>query len=937
MENRSQKLDSKVENWLAIIKDFYEKDRKIGDYKKEEPFLKIFLARLEEEEKDGRLSFYKLEEPIAKGGSGIVFRASHNHIAHQQLAIKFSRPIFDPEIRSGLEAEIEVIPLLDHFNIIKMVDAGKLEVNSGQSITPPLYYIVEPYILNAKGLLSYIDKLSVIDGEINNDLLDAVLLKFTDIVQQWVYALAHIHNAGFIYLDVKPENVVVDNKGHLLVIDFGTAIKADETDPTPTPVSFSSAYAHPKLQKLVEKTSTGRLRPAIKKMDIKFEFDYYALGKSILELLQKISANHPHDFPQRPLFKSLYFLATRLLDGQNIKPIKAIDARDKFDELPEVFENLEIDDYATIKYMNLDDVVKDLDKELGRWALENGVPELQTFPASTIRVVPNLNTAMTDRLVSLIEHPLIGRLKVVSQLGLVTLIYPTADHSRYDHTLGAYTYTRYYVTALFHDSQNCIFRNLINEQDVKAVLLAAIFHDLGQYPLAHDLQEVHRKIFNHSKISASLLYDPMPDKKGRTLKDIIENEVTGWGVKIDQVKKILEAQSSHSLLNSNQSVQDFKADMLSAIIDGPIDADKADYIIRDSINTRVPYGEQLDIDRLLSVLTTVRIPPQQSKVNKVTIGVYEKGVASASAFSLARYLLHASVYWHHTSRILKAMLQYATVILLPKEVFETYPDEGKIDEIYEKLVNFIKKETIPPNDFLPKVSSYKTKEANSKVDLNAIPSDDAMADISRPDKEPVVNWYPGLCRSDWQMLNWLKRLSSTEDSKLGIALIDLILKRDLYKRVYTIQNESAGTSDNSKLIDKLQDLKWPEKLKLSQAVQQAIQEKFNKQKSTTETKLYPSSDEVQKILNENLAVLVDIPNYKKLTYDRPLIYVPELQSKTYYKEVPAAPSHNLTNALNYLMKSTAPIRVLCHPELRQWIGYFITPDEMRSIITNAIE
>jgi HD superfamily phosphohydrolase/serine/threonine protein kinase len=931
MENRGEKMDSKVESWLAGIRALYEKDRKLEEYKKEEPYLRLFLNKLEEEQKPGgKLSLYKLGEPKAKGGSGIVFTMAHNHVDTQQLIIKFSRPTFELDLKTGLENEIEVLPQLNHFNIIKVIDLGKIEIKSGQLVDPPLHYIIEPNVSNEVNLSVFVDELANQVKESNDDLLDDALRKLVDIIQQWVCALSYIHKSDFVYLDVKPDNAVVDKDGRLLIIDFGTTLKKVKADPTPTPISFSSSFAHPDLQKIVNKISSSRLRPSIRRMDLKAEFDYYALGKSILKLLQRLCIKYPHDFPQRPMFKSLYFLATRLLDGQN-EPPENTDDRKKSLELPEVFETLEKDDYKTIKYVNLDDVKRDLEKELGKWNLENEIPELTTYPASTIRVVPDLNTAKTERLLSLIEHPLIGRLNVVSQLGLVTLIYPTANHSRYDHVLGAYTYTRYYVTALFHDTQNCMFRNLIDEKDVKAVLLASFLHDLGQYPLAHDLEEVHKQIFNHSEISTALLEDTMKDKKGRTLKDIIENEETGWGVKINQVKKILEAQSSDRGLVRNQTVQDLKDDLLSAIIDGPIDADKADYIIRDSINARVPYGAQLDIERLLSVLTTARI---KHPVYKVTVGVYEKGIASASAFSLARYLLHASVYWHHTSRILKAMLQYATVMLLPKEVFDVEADQNKIDEIHQRLIEFIKKDLIPPNDALPRNIPVQ-KPKNLKMDPNAKPTDDASNDISRQEKEMYVDWYPGMCRTDWQMLFWLKRLPPTAESSRGIDLIDMILRRDLYKRVYTLQNEGKESTDDAKIVDRLQGLKWREKIKLSNNMQKAIQEILNKQDGA-ETQLQPSADRVQEILKEKLAIIVDIPHYKKFSKDRPLIYVPELQSKTYYTDISATPSNNLSDGLEALMKSTAPVRVLSHPELRQWIGYWILPDEMRSILVKAM-
>ena len=931
IHQKEELLDKEVENWLLEITKLYEKDGKIEAFEKEKQCLRAYLIKLQEETKPfGKLSMCKLEGPYRRGGTAIVFMATHTRIKNQKLALKFNRPRKEGDTLKLIENELDILPKLEHSNIIKVLDVEKFDIGSS---CPQLLVILEPFIVGAHSLREYAESLSYFGKEITADLLDASLFKLILVLRQWVEALNYIHESGYVYLDVKPDNAIVDKDGHLVIIDFGTTQRIDPEDESPTEIFFSEPYAHPRIKRRFERTSTNRVRAAMKRKDLTFELDYYALGKSILELLEIISINHPHDFPQRPLFRSLHFLATRLLDGQNKKTYRVDSQLDKKVHLDEVFDGLTEEDYTTIKYENLKEVIRDLNKELGSWDPENIIPELKIFPSSTLRVIPDMNTALSDRLVDLIEHPLVARLKLVSQLGLATLVYPTADHSRYDHILGSYTYTRYYIMALFNDSQNCMFRNLINEDDIKAALLASMLHDLGQYPLAHDLQEVHPRIFDHTNISIDLLSNETKDKNGRTLRDIIEDNEHGWGVELERVKRILGVHSGQVRLQETQTVHDFKADMLSALIDGPIDADKADYIIRDSTNCRLPYGKQLDIERLLSVLTTVRIPAHFNAPHKVTIGIYEKGMASASAFSLARYLLFASVYWHHTSRILKTMLQYATVLILPKEVFGAYPDEGRIKEIRAKLLEFITLYLIPPADQIQQETRSRRLE-KVKQSLKAEPSDFILIDTSKQVKEKYTGWYPGICRTDWLMLNWIKELSGPRQDNRGIALINLILQRNLYKRVYTIHR--GETSETDRLIERLDDLEWLKRVRLCEIAQDFILEMIRKKQTTIDTHPYPTEDRVEEIFNNNLAILFDIPNYKRFLADRPLIYVPELQGKTYYDEKPTE-SRNLSDALNYLMKSISPIRVLCHPELRQWIGACISPDEMRYIINSALE
>lgn len=840
-----------------------------------------------------------------------------------------------------VENELCILPELEHSNIIRAIDIGRFDIEPDEEPCPPMSFLLEPFVPKAIDVRGFAASLSYRGKEITPNLLDQSLLRLTSVLRQWVEALTYVHESGFVYLDIKPDNAIVDKDDHLTVIDLGTVQKREPDDPSPTTIFFSEPYGHPQIKKSYVRTSTDRVRTAVRRSDLTFELDYYALGKSILELLETIAAYHPHDFPQRPLFQSLHFLATRLLDGQNRKLYAGSDIwlGGKLGSpisLDEVFDGLREEDYETIKYDNLGDVLRDLDKELGFWDPEDVVPELRTFPPTTLRVVPDINTAMTQRLVSLIEHPLIARLKMVSQLGLISLVYPTGDHSRYDHILGSYTYNAFYIKALFEDSQNCMFRNLINEDDIKAGLLASIIHDLGQYPLAHDLEEVSKSIFDHSSISLDLLSDETKDRQGRTLRDIIQNTEYGWGIELDRLKRILRAHSGQVRLTEISSVRDFKADMLSALIDGPIDADKADYIIRDSIGCRIPYGKQLDIERLLSVLTTARIPAHFGAPHKVTIGIYEKGIASASAFSLARYLLYASVYWHHTCRIIKAMLHYAVVMMLPREVFARPPDQGRVTEIRANLLRFITSYLIPPADQLQQETKPRFPLEEARQRVKAKPEEDVLRGLIEVERESLIRWYPGICRTDWQMLNWLKGLARSEQSERGVALIDLVMGRQLYKRVYTIYYDGETMQYEKAFIDKLRELTWLERVRLCERIQELVYEKLREREQTAETRLQPPSDRVHEIFSRNLAILIDIPDYEKFASDRPLICVPELQSKTYYRESPAE-SYNLDYALNSLMKLVSPIRVICHPELRQWIGACIAQEEMRYIVRYALD
>lgn len=928
--------DNEIMSWLSKIKELYGAKR-AAKFTKDEPFLKAYLIKLREEINLNQQSLWKLKNPHRVGGTGIIFKASHANLPDQELVLKFNRPHISSDEITMVENERQILPSLDHPNIIQVLDVGEYNVDVKEGLRQ-LSFIIESFIPDAKTLREYVQLLSDYAQPPNTTLLDHSLQRLVQLLIQWVSALDYIHNEGYVYLDMKPDNVIVDKDDHLVVIDFGSAQKLDPDDENSIHIYYTEHYAHPWLrEKAKDRTSTDRVRSAVKRKELFPALDYYAMGKSILELLNIVLMAHPHDFPQRPLFRSLHFLATRLLDGMNVeaRDIRIFLERHK---LAETCSGLERSDYQTIRYRNLKDVLRDLKKEHGSWDPEDVVPELGTYAKNVVRVIADMNTVLTPRLRSLIEHPLFARLKVVTQLGLIALVYPTANHSRFDHVLGAYTYTASYIKALFHDSQNPIFHNLVDEHDIKATLLAALLHDLGQYPLAHDMGEIHPKIFGHAKISIDLLSNETRDAKGRTLLDIIKDPKDGWGVDPEWLKQILGAHSGQLKL-AEATVRDFKADMLSALIDGPIDADKADYIIRDSKECRVPYGKQLDIERLLRVLTFARIPGARTS-HRVTIGVYEKGRASADSLNLARYLLFSSVYWHHTSRILKSMLHYAVALILPADVFGPTADV-KVTEIRERLLSFIV-ELIPPFHEIEKELQPIRPSKETKQPITTPPPQDVFEDLVKSKKDvvsmgrPPVSWYPGISLCDLFMINWLKKLGQpSSNTSRGIALLELIQNRRLYKRAYTIQR----SDENRNLTMTLDELKWPDRIRLCEKIQENVFQFIRIREPNLDTKPLTGFDELQRLFANKLVFLVDIPNPKKMIgLERPLVCVQELETKTYYDEdVSPVKADNLTESLAQLMDSIAPIRILCHEKIRQWVRSCIPSSKMREIVENSLK
>src|SRR5262249_44403470 len=132
------------------------------------------------------------------------------------------------------------------------------------------------------------------------------------------------------------------------------------------------------------------------------------------------------------------------------------------------------------------------------------IPELNLYVQDSIQVSTFSVTPYTRRVQALLSHPTVMRLGSFSQLGLLNLVYPTATHNRLEHSLGTFSVLCRYILALYNDPLNPLFRQLMDESDLRAALLSALLHDVGQYPLAHDLEEADPS-FKHEQIGEAIL------------------------------------------------------------------------------------------------------------------------------------------------------------------------------------------------------------------------------------------------------------------------------------------------------------------------------------------------------------------------------------------------------------------------------------------------
>lgn len=259
---------------------------------------------------------------------------------------------------------------------------------------------------------------------------------------------------------------------------------------------------------------------------------------------------------------------------------------------------------------------------------------------------------------SLLEVPELQRLHSIHQLGLAYLVYPGANHTRFEHSLGTFAVARRICTSLQMDPE-----------EATLVECAAFLHDVGHLPYSHTLEFVLHDRFgiDHEDISRRLIrgeetvlspsdkkilgrYSSIPEVLERFSIDPIEvGNLLGGKAPPSGPQRTLTKQRGQTHFNSKR--------YLSQIVSGPVDADQLDYLKRDAHYTGVAYGV-IDLDRLFETL----------QVFNGDLVVERGGLSAIEGMLVARALMFSSVYFHKTVRISELMLAKAVEQLGAEEV-----------------------------------------------------------------------------------------------------------------------------------------------------------------------------------------------------------------------------------------------------------------------------
>ncbi|MDL2218493.1 HD domain-containing protein [Christensenellaceae bacterium OttesenSCG-928-M15] len=288
---------------------------------------------------------------------------------------------------------------------------------------------------------------------------------------------------------------------------------------------------------------------------------------------------------------------------------------------------------------------------------------------------------------AIIDHPVFQRLRRIKQLSLTDMLYPGATHTRFEHSIGVMQMASDMFDSIVDKDEN---KRILAEQLAigptlipvyrKIVRLAALLHDIGHAPFSHSGEEIMPLLpEGHVCQYKGMRYDAAnPIKRYKHEEYSITIIKTVFRDVIEKHPLRISADIVTALLDDDSVKKNAATLLWKDLISGQLDADRADYLLRDSRHLGVSYG-LYDRDRLVSSMTLAFNEETQAPV----IAIQEKGWHLAESLVIARYQMFSQVYFHRVRRIYDHHICYAAKEVLTRSGLPgTYPkpSESEIDQ-----------------------------------------------------------------------------------------------------------------------------------------------------------------------------------------------------------------------------------------------------------------
>jgi len=559
------------------------------------------------------------------GGNGHIFKASFHKkgiggdiVQPSTVAIKvlLFKNADDADARKSIINEIEILSEVDDKALPPVHLAGEILIQSKM-----LQYYVTDFI-DGVSVDNYIKTLP--DEEQRFEAITCFL-------GQLLSAVRCLHARNIYHLDIKLANTKLCRPSEgappqLILLDLGSAVdKRKAQFPVTvysTPINWPRGY----LRKFPKQISHHDKAPiSLKQGEVGPQIDLYMVAESFIRFFDD-HERAPLPEEARPKARYVRDLLERL-HGEKAKADSISDANSALSILT-------------------------------KWDSRRNLT--CTLAGGYVRVPGNGIRHFSGKIRKLVDSRLLQRLRRVNQLALVNFVFPGAEHSRFEHTLGVLENVVSYVDALCDNGNASRFLQDISDDHLKYTVIFALLHDACHYPFSHLLEEEmgdfeHDSLLIRLLAGDSVILDLIPGAASYR-NEILEILQGSWGVTDwDHMLKVFRFLSNRTVkldqclpeTNCAQSM----LHVLRDIVNGPIDADKLDYLQRDGHHCGVPYANCIDRHRFLASLSV------DCSAGFPRLSMTSKGSACAEALAVSRYLMFNQVYWGHTARSLTCMLQ----------------------------------------------------------------------------------------------------------------------------------------------------------------------------------------------------------------------------------------------------------------------------------------
>ncbi len=217
--------------------------------------------------------------------------------------------------------------------------------------------------------------------------------------------------------------------------------------------------------------------------------------------------------------------------------------------------------------------------------------------------------------IEIIDNPIFQRLRKIKQLSGAHLVYPSAMHSRFEHSLGVLHVANFISITLYE-------KGILNNDDIKKIRLSALLHDIGHGPFSHLFEEIliEKRCMSHEKIGNEII-------QYTEIGDIISKH----GFDKRQISDIAFGNSKTQFINE--------------IISGALSADIMDYLLRDGYFTGAEHAK-IDHKRIV----------QSLGIHNDRLSLEKSAIYSFESMMHSRYQMFRTVYFHKTVRSAEVML-----------------------------------------------------------------------------------------------------------------------------------------------------------------------------------------------------------------------------------------------------------------------------------------